>query len=150
MKKFSFPLESVLRYKGSLLDEEKSKLNLLRVELARIDDAIEENLRQLLSCDERLKALAQEGCGISALRCISFEIDNTRQMLEALKINRAKQARLVEKQQAVVVEARQSVSGIERLKEKQLESYHEAQLKEEELTIGELVSTSYARANLSQ
>lgn len=150
MKKFSFSLESVLRYKGSLLDEEKSKLNLLRAELARIDDAMEENLRQLLSCDEKLKALAKKGCGISALRCISFEIDNARQLLDELKISRTRQVWLVEKQLAAVVEARQSVSGIERLKEKQLESYHEAQLKEEALTIGELVSTSYARANLPQ
>ncbi len=150
MKKFSFPLESVLRYKGSLLDEEKNKLNLLRAELTRIEDAIEENACQLLTRDQELKALAQKGCGISALRCISFEIDNTRHLLEALNASRVKQTQLVEKQLAVVVEVKQSVSGMERLKEKHLESYREAQLKEDELIIGELVSTSYARAGLSQ
>ncbi len=150
MKKFSFPLESVLRYKGSLLNEEKNKLNILRAELIRIEEEIEENLRQLLARDQELKTLAQKGCGIAALRCISFEIDNTRQLLEALKASRAKQSQLVEKQLAVVVEVKQSVSGMERLKEKHLENYREAQLKEDELIIGELVSTSYARAGLPQ
>ena len=149
MKKISFPLESVLRYKGSLLDEEKNKLNILRAEFLRIEEEIEENLRQLLARDQELKALAQKGCGIAALRCISFEIDNTRQLLEALKASRTKQAQLVEKQLAVVVEVKQSVSGMERLKEKHLESYREAQLKEDALTIGDLVSTSYVRAGLS-
>ena len=54
MKKFLFPLESVLRYKGSLLDEEKNKLNILRAELARIEDAIEENSRPLVARDQGL------------------------------------------------------------------------------------------------
>ena len=150
MKKFSFPLESVLRYKSALLDEEKGKLNILRAELKRIDAAIEENSRQLLASDQELKALAQKGCGIGVLRCISFQIDNTRRLLEDLKINRAKQAQSVEKQLAVVVEAKQSVSGMERLKDKHLENYREVQLKEDALIIGELVSTKYVRANHSQ
>ncbi len=150
MKKFSFPLERVLRYKDSLLDEEKNKLNMLRAELLRIEDTIAENLGQLLSRDEELKALAKKGCGIAELRCISFEIDNTRRMLDALKVSRARQVQLIEKQLAVVLEVQQSVSGIARLKDKQLESYREAQLKEEELIIGELVSADYVRACHSQ
>ena len=150
MKRFSFPLERVLQYKDSLLQEEKNKLNILRAELHRIEDTMEENSRQLLSRDSELKARAQKGCGIAALRCISFQIDNTRQLLEDLEISRARQARLVEKQLAVVIEVKQLVSGMERLKEKHLESYREAQLKEDELTIGELVSTKYARAGHSQ
>ncbi len=150
MKKFSFPLESVLRYKGSLLDEEKNKLNILRAELNRLEDEIAENTHQLILSDQELKSLAQKGCSITALRCISFKIDNTRQLLEDLKASRAKQVQLVEKQLAVVVEVKQSVSGMERLKEKHLESYREAQLKEDELIIGELVSTKYARAAHSQ
>lgn len=150
MKKFSFPLESVLRYKDSLLDEEKNKLNILRAELSRIEDAIGENSRQLLSRDQELKKLAQKGCGIAALRCFSFQIDNTRRLLDDLKAKRAKQVQLVENQLAVVVEVKKSVSGMERLKEKQLESHREAQLKEDELIIGELVSTQYVRAGHSQ
>lgn len=150
MKRFSFPLESVLRYKGSLLDEEKNKLNILRAELNRLEDAIATNARQLMSSDQELKALAQKGCSIAALRCISFKIENTRRLLEDLKASRTKQALLVEKQLAVVVEAKQSVSGIERLKERHLENYREARLKEDELIIGELVSTKYARAAHSQ
>ena len=150
MKKFSFPLERVLRYKDALLDEEKNKLNMLRAELLRIEDTIAENLRQLLSRDEQLKALATKGCGIAELRCISFEIDNTRRMLDALKVSRARQVQLIERQLAVVLEVQQSVSGIARLKDKQLESYREAQLKEEELIIGERVSADYVRAGHSQ
>lgn len=150
MKKFSFALESVLRYKGSLLDEEKNKLNILRAELNRIEDAIKENSRQLLSSDQELKKRAQKGCDIAALRCISFEIDNTRRLLEDLKTRRAKQTQLVEKQLAVVIEAKQSVSGMERLKEKQLESHREAQLKEDELIISELVNAQYVRVGHSQ
>ncbi|MPM62532.1 hypothetical protein SDC9_109405 [bioreactor metagenome] len=150
MKKFTFPLESVLRYKNSLLDEEKNKLNILRTELNRIEDAIDKNSCQLLAKDQELKALANKGCGIAALRCISFQIENTRRLLEDLKINRTKQVQLVEKQLAVVIEAKQSVSGMERLKEKHLEHYREAQLKEDALIVGELVSTKYVHAGHSQ
>ncbi|MFV0498338.1 MAG: hypothetical protein ACK5L0_09275 [Candidatus Fimivivens sp.] len=146
MKKFSFPLESVLRYKGSLLDEEKNKLTTLRIELNRLEDEIAKNAHQVMSSDQQLKALAQKGCCVTTLCSISFKIDNTRRLLEDLKASRAKQALLVEKQLAVVVKVKQSVSGIERLKERHLEDYRGAQLKEDALILGELVSTKYARA----
>lgn len=150
MKKFSFSLEKVLRYKNSLLQEEKNKLGILRAELNRIEKEIEENSRQLFLGDKKLKALAAKGANIMELRSISFQIDNTRQLLEGLETSRLKQERLVENQLSVVLEINQSVSGIERLKEKQLESYHEAQLKEDELTISELISAKFARADHSQ
>lgn len=150
MKKFSFPLEKVLRYKTSLLQEEKGKLSLLRAELSQIENHIAQCTQQQLDSDCNLKALATKGANILELRCISFQIDNTRSLLEDLEKSRLKQASLVERQLAVVLEVNQSVSGIERLKEKQVESYHEAQLKEDELIIGELVSSKYAYTGHSQ
>ena len=149
MKKFSFPLEKVLQYKVSLLQEEKNRLSMLRAELARTEGEIAENTQQLLDSDAQLKNLAAKGTNICTLRSLQFKIDNTRRLLEGLELVRNKQAALVETQLAVVLEANRSVSGIERLKDKQMEIYHEAQQKEEALIIGELVSTKYTLSGRS-
>lgn len=150
MKKFSFPLEKVLRYKNSILQEEKNKLSILRAELNRIEKEFEENSRQLLHSDKQLKEIALKGANIMELRSISFQIDNTRQLLEGLEKSRLKQENLIEDQLTVVLEINRSVSGIERLKEKHIESYREAQFKENELVISELVSTKYTQTGHTQ
>lgn len=145
MKKFSFSLDKVLKYKHSSLDEEKNKLAVLRQELDSIDGSIEENRRQLTLSDKKLKKLAAEGTTAFTIQSISFQIENTRRLITELKQKRQRQAVLVEHQLNIVLKATQDVNGIENLREKQLGIYQETVRKEDEQTMSELVGTQYAR-----
>ena len=145
MKKFIFPLEKVLRFRTSLLEEEKNQLALLRQELHRIEDEIEDNERQLLESDLKMKEIAAKGTSILELNAMHFKIENTRKYIEGLKFSHRAQQKKVDKQLAVVLEATKDVNGLERLKEKQRAEYDEAAAKEENLIISELVSSKYVR-----
>lgn len=150
MKKFSFPLEKVLKYKDSLLDEEKNKLAQLRHTLNTIEERIEECKRQLEESDIKLKEHARKGSTVMQLGSLSFQIENTRCLIKDLEQNRQNQEKLVERQLAAVLIATQEVNGLEKLREKQLDEYNETLRKENELFISEMISSQYTRSDRSR
>lgn len=145
MKKFNFPLEKVLRFRTSLLDEEKNKLAELRRDVIETENQIEDCRRQMAESDLELKESAAKGTTIQRIQILNFQIESARNMIEELEKQLKKQQLLVERQLGVVLEATKDVNGLERLKEKQREEYNEAVRKEDDLTISELVSSQYVR-----
>jgi len=145
MKKFNFPLEKVLRFRTSLLDEEKNKLAELRRDVIETENKIEDCHRQMAESDLELKESAAKGTTIQRIQILNFQIESARNMIEELEKQLKKQQLLVERQLGVVLEATKDVNGLERLKEKQREEYNEAVRKEDDLTISELVSSQYVR-----
>ncbi|MDD3429680.1 MAG: flagellar FliJ family protein [Oscillospiraceae bacterium] len=150
MKKFTFSLEKMLNYKTTLLEEEKATLGRMRAELNAIEAEIQQTTRQMLNTDIQLKKTAAQGVNVMQLRNMSFQIDNTRNLIADLKKQQVAQEKKVQMQLQVVLGATQEVSGMEKLKEKQLEAYRYSLQKEEELMISELVSTQYVRAGHSR
>ena len=145
MTKFNFPLEKVLRFRTSLLDEEKNKLAELRRDVIETENKIDDCRRQMAESDLELKESAAKGTTIQRIQILNFQIESARNMIEELEKQLKKQQLLVERQLGVVLEATKDVNGLERLKEKQREEYNEAVRKEDDLTISELVSSQYVR-----
>lgn len=150
MKKFHFTLDKMLRYKDSILQEEKNKLMQIRAEKNSVDTQIEQAQENMGRLDQERTEKAVKGISVIEMRSYAYNIDNTRRHLKALAQEQEKLARLVEKQLAVVVERTQEVSGLEKLRDKQLEEYNESVMKEEELTVMELVSSKYIREQVPE
>lgn len=150
MKKFHFTLDKMLRYKDSMLQEEKNKLMQIRAEKNSVDTQIEQAQENMGRLDQERTEKAVKGISVIEMRSYAYNIDNTRRHLKALAQEQEKLARLVEKQLAVVVERTQEVSGLEKLRDKQLEEYNESVMKEEELTVMELVSSKYIREQVPE
>lgn len=150
MKKFNFPLEKVLRFRTSLLDEEKNRLAELRRDVIETENKIEDCRRQIAQSDLKLKESAMRGTSVMELQMLNFQIDSARRMITELEKTLKKQRALAEKQLAVVLEATKDVNGLERLRDKQREEYNEAVRKEDDLTISELVSSQYVRGDHSR
>lgn len=150
MKKFHFTLDKMLRYKDSMLQEEKNKLMQIRAEKNSVDMQIEQAQENMGRLDQERTEKAVKGISVIEMRSYAYNIDNTRRHLKALAQEQEKLARLVEKQLAVVVERTQEVSGLEKLRDKQLEEYNESVMKEEELTVMELVSSKYIREQVPE
>lgn len=150
MKKFHFTLDKMLRYKDSILEEEKNKLMQIRAEKNAVDEKIERSTAEMERLDRERAEKAAKGISVIELRSFAYNIDNTCRLIKALNVEQEKLARLVEKQLAVVVERTQEVSGLEKLRDKQLEEYNQSVMKEEQLTIMELVSSKYIREQVEE
>lgn len=143
MKKFQFSLEKMLNYKDSLLKEEKNKLLQIRARKNDLDMRIESARSQIENMGRERTEKAAHGISVMEMRSYGYSIENTQKLVKALADDRARVERQIEKQLAVVLGITQEVSGLEKLKEKQLEAYRYQAGKEEELVISELVTSKY-------
>jgi len=146
MKKFRFPLETVLDYKQQVLDalqvEHGAILAQIRAQETKIEE-METAYRQLNGEFARRKL---EGITIvdamkydQYLRAMERQLEDAYKHLELLK-------QQAEKKRREVVEAKKETSSIEKLREKKLDGYNKAVQKSEEAMIDELVMTKRVMA----
>lgn len=149
MKKFQFTLSTMLHYKDALLDKEKNALMQLHAQLVNVEQNIQRAQEQIQQMDAEMKAKARKGTTVMELRTFEFHLENARKLLKQLERDRIVIEDAVEKQRKAVVTLSQEVSGLDKLKEKQLEEYNYSVQKEEELRILELVSSKFAAGKTS-
>lgn len=144
MKKFSFKLEPVLKYKND-------KLKLLRNEHAKI-------LQRIVAQEEKIAALEKgrdtfavefdkkKASGITPMEAVNYQNYLTRQNAvinrEYGVLHEIRQEE--EQKKAEILEARKESMAIEKLKEINLEQYRKEENKENEQFIEEFVSNSRA------
>lgn len=145
MKKFHFSLGRMLDYKEQLLDKEKNTLAQLRAHKQRLEDKIDRLTAEANALGETARAESRAGITAVKLHGYEFQISNIREQIKALRVEFKTMEALVENQLKVVLAATQEVSGLEKLKEKQLEEYNYAQTKAEELVISEFISSQLVR-----
>lgn len=149
MKRFEFSLDTMLSYKDALLEKEKNILLQIRARLVAVEQRMERCHSQILTMDNEMKEKAQQGTTVLELKIFEFQLTNSRNLLDQLEVDRKKITAEVEKQRKVVLGLSQEVFGLDKLKEKQLEEYRYDVQKEEELRIGEIVSSKYVAERIS-
>lgn len=149
MKKFHFSLEKVLQYKDSLLEEEKNKLMEIRVRKNTVDMKIESNERELVQTDRERTEKAAGGMTVVEMQSYSYRIETGRRLIKELMLQQKKLEIEVERQLAVVIACTQEVSGLEKLREKQLEEYNKEADKEQQLIISEMISSKYIERQMA-
>ncbi len=140
MKKFSFKLEPVLKYKNDTVD-------LLRNEHAKILQRIVQQEKKISELEEQRDACAAEfdekkAMGIIPIEAVNYQNYLTRQ--NAIINREYGVLRQIqeeeEKKREEVLEARKESMIIEKLKEIRQEEYRKEENKEQELFIDEFVS----------
>ena len=141
MKKFRFPLDTVLSYKQQVLDALRGEHAAILAEVHTQEEWVEHLWQEYRAYSEEYRQRSAEGLVMSealmyqtGLRSIEREIQRETEKLDAL---RAKE----EAKRAEVVEAKKETSSIEKLREKKLDAYHKEEAKSEEIFIEEFVST---------
>jgi flagellar FliJ protein len=145
MKRFEFSLEKLKEYREQILDSEKNALGILRRELAELQAEHDEILLTIdRKCDELMEG-AGRGImpvqGAAAQRFIIVKRQEAEEMLQTI----ARKETEIERQLAVVIAATKDVTITEKLKEKKLEEYHAAEIKEQETFIEEFVQNANGR-----
>ena len=141
MKKFRFPLDTVLSYKQQVLDALRGEHAAILAEVHTQEKWVEHLWQEYRAYSEEYRQRSAEGLVMTealmyqtGLRSIEQEIQRETEKLDAL---RAKE----EAKRAEVVEAKKETSSIEKLREKKLDAYHKEEAKSEEIFIEEFVST---------
>lgn len=148
MKKFFFPLDTVLSYKEQVLDGLKSEHARILAKVHECERMIEELEQLHRDCAAEFRKNKLQGIKISDihtyenyLESLGLRIRQKYEQLERLKLQE-------EAKRNEVVEAKKETSSIDKLKERKLEEYNKEVQKEEEQFIEEFVTTQNAMAKL--
>lgn len=145
MKKFSFSLGRVLEFKNQMLEREKSELSRLRHRKHELEVGLEQQEQEFLEVSSELDEKSREGVSAQIFRSYQYQLDNIRIRQAELRELLAKQEELIEQQLAQVLELSKDVSGLDKLKEHQLEEHLKAEAKAAETVVSEFVSGKLLR-----
>ncbi|MGO5053704.1 flagellar export protein FliJ [Lachnospiraceae bacterium LCP25S3_G4] len=142
MKKFNFPLNTVLNYKEQLLDNLKSDhAQMVKAVMKKeIDiEALERTSAEYAKSYDQCKRQGALICEIKKyemyLNYLQRELEKENQELQLLK--KKEQVKRLE-----VIEAKKDTMSIEKLKTKKLKAYQKEEQKQEQLFIEEFVSNT--------
>ncbi len=147
MKKFSFPLDTVLNYKDQVLDNLKSEHAQILSRVAQQENKIKSmNDLRNVAC-VRFREEAQTGISINTMREYETYIIHMEKKILTEHGVLATLKKKEEQKRSQVVEAKIEKSSIEKLKEKKLMLYNKEAQRSEELFIEEFVSNTMSVRN---
>lgn len=141
MKKFRFPLDTVLTYKRNILDTLQIEHGRILAEIRWQTELIERLQREYEEVSAEYRARSAEGLSIRdaqryqmELRARERDIEKEAEKLMALR-------KQEEEKRGEIVEVKKDTSAIEKLREKKLSEYNTAVAKTEEVAVEEFVSS---------
>lgn len=137
MKRFSFPLESLRRYRESLFQREQARLEVLLAEYRNL----EQRRAELSSAVERYRLRIHSAATIEAHQLTAFQAFQRYASGEIHRIAGEKTALAlrIEQQKQALRLAQRNVEALEKLKERRLQSWRQELDREMEEAVAELV-----------
>lgn len=140
MKKFTFTLEKVLSVKNQLHEVKRNELMQLQVRLNEIFDAIEANQQEFDRYNADVNLIMQGGTNSSSIESYKNYFNYLNNREKQLKRDQHDIEQLIENKQQEIIEIKTEISGLEKLKEKQLAEYNKALQKQQEQEIEEFLN----------
>lgn len=147
MKKFNFPLNTVLNYKDQVLENLKTEHAQILADIAQQERRIEELMVKSQSAAIRYREDTQCGVTVNIMREYERYITFIQQRIVAEQGILLKLTKKEEQKRTEVIEAKKEKASIDKLKEKKLDQYNKEVLKSEELFIEEFVSNTMSVRN---
>ncbi|WP_277668379.1 flagellar export protein FliJ [Caproiciproducens galactitolivorans] len=147
MKKFIFSLEKVLSFKQQTLDIQKNELLQMQTKLAEIEKEINTLNTLFAETNQKMKKELQTGLNASDMSIYKTYFNTLNQKILRLVEDKSKMLEAITQKKADIIALNSDISGLEKLRDKQLEAYLEAFRKREELAIDEFVNRTRSAAN---
>ena len=141
MKKFRFPLDTVLAYKKNILDTLQIEHGRILAEIRRQLELIERMQQDYEAFSAEFRTRSAEGLGIRDAQNYQLEIRARERDIEKEEIRLQALRKQEEAKRAEIVEVKTDTSAIEKLREKKLAAYNAAAAKAEEIAVEEFVSS---------
>lgn len=144
MKKFKFQLDTVLRYKGQVLETRLGEHGQVLAQVNRQEEILEEAQDNLWGYLQEYRE--KQALGMTVVDAMKYQmgIEVLERAVQREEEKLARLRQLEEEKRARVVEAKQETSTLERLRELKLGEYNSAIAKEEEKNIDDLVASRRA------
>lgn len=146
MKKFKFSLEKVLGYKKQLLEGLKNEMARLQMECRELEDKIAEIAREFSETNETLKIRLTEGLELRDLEIYKRYFSALNRKTNLLEAQKQEYLLAISAKQEEIVTMNSDISGLEKLRDKQLAEYLAQSRKEQELMIEEFVGRARCSA----
>lgn len=147
MKKFQFPLDTVLDYKQQVLSSLQTEHGAILAQLRQQEEILERLEDQYYQADQQFTQRKMEGINIAD--ALSFE-QYLRAMERKINMENRRLLQIMEQEEAKrreVVSAKQDTTSIEKLRERKLELYRKEVQKSEEAALEDFVSTTRVLAS---
>ena len=142
MKKFNFPLDTVLNYKDQVLENLKTEHAQILASVAQQEKRIEEFMEKSQSATVRYREDTLRGVTVNIMREYERYITFIQQRIVSEQGVLLKLKKKEEQKRMEVIEVKKEKASIDKLKEKKLDQYNKDLLKSEELFIEEFVSNT--------
>ncbi|TQI65445.1 flagellar export protein FliJ [Clostridium sp. KNHs216] len=129
MKKFAFSLEKVLGFKQQTLDVKKNELALLQMKLTELEKEIYALNDQFTATNRKMLEELQNGLSAGDMLIYKTYFNTLNQKI----------LHLIDQKKADIVAVNSEISGLEKLRDKQLTEYLKQIQKSEELAMDEYV-----------
>lgn len=146
MKQFKYQLETVLAYKTQILDNLKSEHAIIIQNVNRKQEEINGLNRELVSYESGFDQVKEKGATIEDYRLFDMCIGRMEEIIDTEKERLSELHKQENEKKQEVVEAKVDTSKFEKLKDKRLQEYQKAVMKEDELFIEEFVMNTALRA----
>ena len=143
MNKFMFSLDKVLNFKQQTLDVKKNELAHLRFQLRELEQKIDDLNHDFAVANQKMILELQDGLTPRDISIYKIYFNDINQKTKKLISEKLQLMEVIEQKKRGVVELNSEISGLERLRDKQLEAYFKAVRKAEELAIEEFVSQGH-------
>lgn len=142
MKKFNFPLDTVLNYKDQVLENLKTEHAQILAGIAQQEQRIEELMDKSRLAAVRYREDTLCGVTVNIMREYERYITFIQQRIVTEQGILLKMKKKEEQKRTEVIEAKKEKASIDKLKEKKMDQYNKDMLKSEELFIEEFVSNT--------
>ncbi|MDR0943632.1 MAG: flagellar export protein FliJ [Ruminococcus sp.] len=146
MKKFQFSLGKLKGYKEQLLDREKNSLAFITAQRQKLEDEKEAAIIELRRSSAEFSDRARVGVSIMQMNVFKSYQHSLNMRVKDIDEAVTELSQRIEKQLERVVEATKDVKGLEKLEERQLETYRAEELKADENFIAEYVNNIAVRS----
>lgn len=146
MKKFIFSLEKVLDFKQQTLDIKKNEIAVFQMKLHEIEMEIEDLNDRFSVSNAKMVEEMQQGITQNDISIYKMYFDTLNQKTQKLLDDKIKLLEIIAQKKIELIQINSEISGLEKLKDKQLAEYLKIKQKSDELAIDEFVSQARSSA----
>lgn len=150
MKSFHFPLQRIRDYKEQLLDKEKATLVQLQRERDQLAARLYHTDQYIAEKQQELQDRQTTGITVSDARSLRYLIEAAQAQRAELEHQLKLAIYAVEQQLKVVIALSQDISGMDKLRDKQLEEYQQLAAKEAQEEILEHIAMKTTQTGIGK
>ena len=140
MKKFTFSLEKVLSFKQQILNVKLNELALFQMKLSELEKEIDDLNNKFIDTNRKMVEEMQIGLNSNDISIYKTYFNTLNQKIQKYIEDKRQLLEVIAQKRADIVLANSEISGLEKLRDKQLDEYLKSKQKSDELAMDEYVN----------